>query len=318
MRTLVLCICSLFAGHLIAQQVPATDQNFPFLVTFGNEAEKSWGDDDFVQIFFFCVPQNSTQPVYIRVFDPDVNGKYDENRGGFDTKLSFTVYGGAGAHSNPDARKQDPVGNYRSGVQLKTMTFGADTAYDDDWYTFGPFSPVEGELQPEYGGYVFKLIIEGISGDDGNLYKLFLSSKRDQNVAAEGGNSFAYEFCFRLPDQVGAVSHVYPFVSDNVIAVRINIFDYDKDGMVRIISVAEKGQLFKADGDGIWVDTTHTTVADEHNTSLDVQFIKQQAVRNNNIVIYITNQYGELMPFYTVPIGGVPKYRYKIAVKQTK
>lgn len=311
-------IICLFAGKLAAQQVPANDQNFPFLVTFGNKAEKSWGDDDFVQTFFFCVPQTSTQPIYIRVYDPDAGGMADENRGGYDTRTRYTVYGGSGAHSNPDARKQDPVGNFRSGVALKTMTFGNDTAYDSDWYTFGPFSPIEGELQPDFGGYVFKIIIEGLEGDDGNLYKLFLSSKRDQNVEMEGGNSFAYEFCFRLPDQIGSVSHIYPFVSLNVIAVKINIFDYDADGMVRIVSVAKKGELFRAEGDGKWVDTTHPTVTDEINTSLDVQFVKQHAVRNNNIVVYITNQYGELLPFYTVPIGGVPRYRYKIGMKQAK
>lgn len=302
---------------LYAQEVPAQDQNFPYLVTFGNKAEKSWGDDDFVQTFFFCVPKTSNQPLYIRVYDPDAGGKADENRGGFNTRTRFTVYGGQGCHSDADARKQDPIGNFRSGVQLKSMTFGQDTAYDGKWYTFGPFSPIEGELQNDFGGYVFKLIIEGIEGDDGNLYKLFLSSKRDENVEMEGGNSFAYEFCFRLPDQVGSVSHIYPFVSLNVVAVRINIFDYDKDGMIRIVSVAKKGELFRAEGDGKWVDTTHPTVADEINTSLDVQFVKQNSVRNNNIVVYITNQYGELLPFYTVPIGGVPRYKYKIGVKQS-
>lgn len=309
-------VLSLWTTDVTAQEVPAQDQNFPYLVTFGNKAEKSWGDDDFVQTFFFCVPKTSNQPLYIRVFDPDAGGRSDENRGGFNTRTRFTVYGGQGCHSDADARKQDPVGNFRSGVQMKSVTFGQDTAYDGKWYTFGPFSPIEGELQNDFGGYVFKLIIEGLEGDDGNLYKLFLSSQRDENIAMEGGNSFAYEFCFRLPDQVGSISHIYPFVSLNVIAVKINIFDYDKDGMVRIISVAKKGELFRADGDGKWVDTTHPTVADEINTSLDVQFVKQHNVRNNNVVVFITNQYGELLPFFTVPIGGVPRYRYKIGVRQ--
>ncbi len=317
-RLLPILVFSLLGSTIYGQQVPALDQNFPFLVTFGNGADKSWGDDDFVQTFFFCIPKSSNQPLYIRVFDADAGGGCDENKGGFNTTTRFTVYGGEGCHSNADARKQDPVGNFRIGVQLKSMTFSQDTAYDGKWYTFGPFSPIEGELQPEFGGYVFKLIIEGLEGDDGNLYKLFLSSKRDANVELEGGNSFAYEFCFRLPDAVGSISHIYPFVSQNVIAVKINIFDYDRDGMVRIISVAKKGELFKADGDGKWVDTTHPTVMDEINTSLDVQFVKQNAVRNNNIVVFITNQYGELLPFYTVPIGGVPRYRYKIGMKQTK
>ena len=95
-----------------AQPVPAIDQNFPYLVTFGNKADKSWGDDDFVQTFFFSVPVSCSQAVYIRVYDPEVGGKVDEMRGGFNTKTRYTVYGGAGAHSNPDARKPDPNRGY--------------------------------------------------------------------------------------------------------------------------------------------------------------------------------------------------------------
>jgi hypothetical protein len=298
-----------------AQPVPAIDQNFPYLVTFGNKADKSWGDDDFVQTFFFSVPVSCSQAVYIRVYDPEPCGKVDEMRGSFNTKTKYTIYGGTGAHSNPDARKPDPVGNFRSGVQLATKTFGTDTTYDSKWYTFGPFSPVEGELQPDYGGYVFKIIIEGIDGDDGNLYKMYLSSKKDANTDIEGGNAFTYEFCLRMWDQVGTIAHLYPFVTSNVVTVKTSVFDYDNDGMIRTVSVAVKGEVFRPKGDGTWADTVHATLKEEYNTSLDVQFVKQNNVKNNNIVIYITNQYGEMLPFYTVPIGGVPKYKYKIAVK---
>lgn len=56
---------------------------------------------------------------------------------------------------------------------MTTKTFGEDAEQDNGWYTFGPFNPAEGELQPEVGGYVFKLIVEGLDGDDGNLYKFF-------------------------------------------------------------------------------------------------------------------------------------------------
>jgi hypothetical protein len=276
------------------------------------------GDDDFVQTFFFTVPQSCNQAIYIRVYDPDAGGKVDENRGGFNTKTRFTVYGGTGAHSNPDARKHNPVGNFRSGVQLTTKTFGADAAYDEKWYTFGPYSPIEGELQPEFGGYVFKIIIEGVEGDDGNLYKMFLSTKKEENVEVEGGNTFTYEFCLRMPDNVGSVCHLYPFVTSNVVAVKTSVFDYDEEGMIRTVSVAKKGEIFHPGGDGKWIDTTHTIVKDEYNTSLDIQFVKQNPVKNNNIAVYITNQYGELLPFYTVPIGGVPRYRYKIGVKAGK
>ncbi len=57
--------------NLYSQSAPAAEENIPYLVTFGANADKSWGDDDFCQIFFFRVPMNQTEPIYVRVFDPD-------------------------------------------------------------------------------------------------------------------------------------------------------------------------------------------------------------------------------------------------------
>jgi len=34
------------------------------------------------------------------------------------------------------------------------------------------------------------------------------------------------------------------------------------------------------------------------------------------VVVNVRNQYGELLPFYVIPIGGVPKYKYAIEVKK--
>ena len=42
-----------FISAVEAQPVPAPDENIPYLMTFGNMAETSWGDDDFSQTFFF-------------------------------------------------------------------------------------------------------------------------------------------------------------------------------------------------------------------------------------------------------------------------
>ena len=300
------------------QNMPSPEENIPFLVTFSNKADKNWGDDDFIQIYFLSVPQTQTTPLYIRVFDADNGGKNDENRNGFNSKTKFSVYGGKGAHSDPDARKQDPSGNFKSGILLATKTFGVDTANDNDWYTFGPFNPSEGELQPDYGGYLFKIVVEGQDGDDGNLYKISLSGKNNTNSSIEGSNGFAYEYCFRTSDNVGTVAHIYPFVTKEVISIKITSFDYDNEGIVRIISVAKKNDAVKVSQDGNWVSSEHKIVADEHNTSLDIQLIKKNTVKNNNMVVYITNQYGELMPFFATPIGGIPKYKGKVVIKKTK
>lgn len=303
-----------------AQQFPSAEEKIPFLCTFSKASDKDWGDDDFVQIYFFVIPQTEKNPIYVRIFDADVGGKNDEAHGDFNSKTRFSVYGGKGAITNPDARKETPTGNFKSGIELASKVFGNDTAQDNKWYTFGPFNPVEGELQPDYGGYVFKLIIEGLDGDDGNLYRLFLSSQPNNNKPIEGANAFTFEYSLRLSDVKGSVSHLYPFVSNKaankITAIKIKVFDFDDDGILRVVSVAKKGELAKSSGNGNWIETDHKVVPEELNTSLDIQFIKQKDSKNNNIVVNISNQYGELMPFFSEPIGGVPKYKFKIGVQK--
>jgi hypothetical protein len=294
--------------------MPSAEENIPFLVTFSKSSDKTWGDDDNIQIYFFTVPQQVSTPFYIRIFDADNGGTNDENRNGFNSKTKFSVYGGIGAHSNPDAKKPDPVRNFKSGVMLNTKTFGEDKTADENWFNFGPFNPVEGELQPELGGYVFKLVVEGMEGDDGNLYRLSLSSEKENNVKVEGGNIFTYEYCLRTSDKSLSTVHLYPFISKDIVAIKINTFDYDAEGVIRIVSAAKKGEEAKPSGDGTWDVSEHKITKDEVNTSLDIQFIKQKPINKNNIVVYITNQYGEATPFYTAPIGGVPKYKFKINV----
>jgi hypothetical protein len=307
-------LCLHFAAHK-AQQIPSEEEKIPFLCTFSKDSEKEWGDDDFVQIFFFVIPETYKKPVYIRVFDPDVGGSFDENHGAFNSKCKFSVYAGSKAHSDPAAKSPDPTGNFKSGTLLTSRTFSSENALDNKWIAIGPFNPIEGELQPELGGRVFKIVVEGQEGDDGNLYKLFLSSKSDNNEPVEGANGFAYEYSFRLADTKGSVSHLYPFVGENVTAVKIKIFDFDNDGIIRIVSVAKRGEMHQLAEKNSWMESVHKITKAEINTSLDIQFIKQKEMKNNNIVVFISNQYGELMPFFTSPIGGIPKYAYKIGVK---
>lgn len=316
---LIYILMSLFCFITVqGQPVPSLDEKIPYLVTFGKKADKKWGDDDNLQIFFFVVPEKYSSPVYIRIFDPETGGKNDEMKGKFDSKIKFTVYGGLGAHSSKDAKTINAIGNFRTGTQLVTKTFGVDTALDNKWLSLGPFNPSEGELQNDYGGRVFKIVIEGIDGDDGNIYSMYLSSDQDKNIAIEGGNAFSYEYTFRLPEKVGSVSHLYPFIPANVISVKINVYDYDNEGKIRVVTIARKGEVFSSNKDQIWDSTKIVIVKEELNTSMDVQFIKKKETKNNNIAVYITNQFNEVLPFYTVPIGGIPKFKYKIGIKEIK
>ena len=167
---------------------------------------------------------------------------------------------------------------------------------------------------------MFKIICDGISGDDGNLYRYFLSVEKDQNKEVEGGNAFAFEYSFRMHDDPNEISHIYPYIDDKTISIKQMNFDWDNDGVIRVVSVARQGQILKVSGDDEWADDEMKILEEEKNTSLDFQFIKRKspAYKNNNVVINVRNQYGELLPFYVVPIGGVPKYNPSIRIKPLK
>ena len=66
------------------------------------------------------------------VFDPETGGQHDQLNGStFDTQTSISIYGGIGAYSNKDARQVEPIGQYDSGIQLITKTFGSEEKYDN-------------------------------------------------------------------------------------------------------------------------------------------------------------------------------------------
>lgn len=313
-RIIMLISFSLSTLYCLSQAVPAKYENIPFLVTFGKDSEKSWGDDDNSQTFFFAIPENQNKPFYIRVFDPDCGGKHDENKGGFNTTTSFTILGGNSCYSTKNDENRNPVGNYKSGNMLGYKSFGVSTKYDDKWYTFGPFNPKEGALKPELGGYMFKIIADGKSGNDGNMYRYYMSTSATGNIAVEGGNAFTFEYSFRLPAEPKNVSHIYPFIDNNVLSVKQFNFDFDNDAYIRVVSASKNGIKLKTSNDGVWVSDETKITDEERNTSLDIQMVKYGKQGNNNVVFYITNQYGEFLPFFTVPIGGMPKYKYKIKV----
>jgi hypothetical protein len=75
--------------------------------------------------------------------------------------------------------------------------------------------------------------------------------------------------------------------------------------------------LCDVSGDDNWVSQVFPIVAEEKNSTIEIQFIKNQniQVRNNNVVVIVRNQYGISLPFYVVPLGGVPVHSPKIRMK---
>ena len=310
---ILICLLGLtITSVLMGQPVPGKDENIPFLVTFGKSGKTSWGDDDFRQIFFFSILKDYTKPLYIRVFDPDCGGENDEIQGVFNTKFLYSVYGGKGVDpdKNEDSKGLDKSVNFKTGNLLASKVFGSEARYDNKYYTFGPFNPAEGDFNERWNSYIFKIVCEGISGDDGNLYRYFLSRDQNNNLAIEGANAFTYEYTFRMWNDFKSVAHIYPFVDTGIVFIKQSNFDWDNDGKILVVSRYKQGIEVPISVEDNWVSSNIPIEPAEVNSSLDFQFHKRQGdlVKNNNVVITLKNQRGDALKFFSSPIGGVPVY----------
>jgi hypothetical protein len=307
------------ASGAAAQAVPNPVEKIENLVTFGNQAPTTSGDDDFTQTFFFLVPAAERRPIYIRVFDPDCGGQLDAKVGQFNTRTEFSLYGGPGTHSAKGATDPRPASPAAppSGRLLKQQAFGEEPKYDGQYFNFGPLNPLEGELVDQFQGYVYKVVVRGLSGNDGNLYRFFLSSSPNLNVPIPGGNAFTYEYCFRIPAAPAgrAVTvHLYPFANEHVVSIKQSNFDIDNSAKLTIFSVAKNGHLAAVSGDGQWTSSILPISPKEYGLSLDFRLVSK-ATTFNDVVFYVTDQYDTALPFFAVPLGGPPRYKYDIDMK---
>ncbi len=296
----------------VGQRVPNESENIDYLVTFGQDAPPNTGDDDHVQIIFFLVPAKYKLPVYLRIFDPDMGNKHDELVGPANTATRFSVYGGKGAFSSEEARKVTLSSNYKTGNLLASKVFANEPEFDSEWYTMGPFNPLEGEDIPSFNGRILKVVVEGLKGNDGNHYRFFLSEEPSRNKAIEGANAFAYNYTFKL-HKAQTLAHIYPFIEKSVISITQYNFDFDDDGEILIYTIAKNRVKAKGSGDNAWASSVHPITDNEKNLTMDIQ-IQKVSSEENTMTVYITNQYNEAVPFFALPIGGPPKYKYNLKV----
>jgi len=321
-KILVLLIFSatLTPDNIVGQAVPGKDENIPFLVNFGRNGETSWGDDDFYSLFFFTIPKDYNRQFYIKVFDPDCGGENDEIQGLFDSRTMFSVYGGKGVDpdKNLASRGLKQGENYKQGNLLASRVFGNEPQYDNKYYSFGPFNPTEGDYNEKWKSYIFKIVCEGITGDDGNLYRYFLSRESKSELPIEGANAFTYEYTFRMWNDTKSVAHIYPYVDTGIVSIKQRNFDWDDDGTILVVSTYKQGipvPISNEDDEKISIIPVEQA---EIGKSLDFQFHKKKEflVRNNNVVVSLENQQGDALQFFSSPIGGVPVYQPVMTIRK--
>ena len=303
-----------------AQRVPHNELNIDYLCVFGNECSTSWGDDDFTQTIFLSLPDTIEQTFYIRVYDPSTGGNEDEQQGLWDTKTLISIYGGDDAYTNPASRNPDPVDGYNAGTLLDSKEFANEREWDKKWYIFDSFSSKDGELVD--GRRLFKVIIEGIAGNDGNMLLLEFSHSEEGANPLIDSQIFAYEWTFRLPNVVGTLVYTFPFHVDEGIKNIIQYaWDFDDDNVMALntpsrpglamygmedwnlqtLEVAPEGRrIIDFNANKRWTTTAYGVPPDDVGVKWQFEIRKGNFI-NNDIALYITDDKGNPLPMYSIP-----------------
>jgi hypothetical protein len=307
------------AYTVLAPPDPTTTLANAQLLTGGTGVGPEHGDDDHVQVIFFEIPTSygGGNPVYFRIYDADTGGGGDVSEatlgldqrwiGSWNTSMRYTLRGGPDAYTLAQASHPD-AGQIASGSLLDQTTIGAGAAgaaYHDNWgLVFGPYTANQGEARPT--GWVFKLVVEGLGGDNGNVYQAAVSVNPGDNTAPAGSRIFAYCWTFTFttaPPQPPFYPHLPAGTS---VFVQHNL-DFDDDGSgtmtlhtpLQDISVPASG----ISGVGVEAWSSHPVGAGEDGTTWTVDMDIQSPFGRNNASFWVTrvDENGPALAIFTEP-----------------
>ncbi len=226
-------------GNVYSQQFPCKKQNIPWLFTSGINAETGLGDDDHVQILYYVIPADYSGRIFLWIEDITCNSKNDLINGKADSNFRFRIFGMENLYQ---AYNEE---NYESGKLLSDTIINSNTA---DILVMPPFYAWEGEQIREMNESFFKVLINGVSGDDGNYYRLFFSTSSKERISPTEGKILYNELCFVMPDTGNRKGFLFPEVPYGAEGITLTNFDWDHSGNIRIFSDVRKKQLAAESG----------------------------------------------------------------------
>ena len=207
-----------------AQQAGPLEE--PLLVNYGKFASGQSGDNDHRQAIYLSVPATTTDKIYVRIFDGDTNNStsfFDKMDRPATTRTRFTVFGGEGSFvpepSDPEVLTEE---EFSGGTKLAEKTFGRERRYDAVWETIAELDPAAGELVGDMR--VFRLLVDAISGFNGNVYDVGVSLKADANFTPPGLRMFAYTSTVRMPRR-GVITELRFTVPEDADILTLGNFD---------------------------------------------------------------------------------------------
>ncbi|GJQ64051.1 MAG: hypothetical protein SCALA702_31040 [Melioribacteraceae bacterium] len=208
---------------LLLLAISLAAQNNIFLVTYGPEAETREGDADYSQIIYLKIPSNISDMLFLRVYDADCGGRNDSPFGPYDTETRYRLIGKAGNFNLPSLLEGGGLlDNIDATEFLVDTTLAEDPFLDNKWYNLAQFNAAQGKLQDNY--YYFKLVITGMTGNDGNVLNVALSNNSKSNDTPPGVEILSYEPTIRLP-RAGIFAELKFFTPEDMDSIIVYNFD---------------------------------------------------------------------------------------------
>ena len=189
---------SIGSAHAQNNQLPTLQEEAPrqpTLVTFGPKADPGEGDHDFQQIIRIELPA-AAKPMRLKIFDPDVGGAFDEPQKGFNSRTRFSLFGNG---TTVSLARDDGgiVSETLTGEALNRADFGYNEDLDAKWFDLFELDPAQAALVD--GQLTFYLLVEGIAGNDGNVFDVNVTTDQATETPAEGVRMFTSVPTFQVP-----------------------------------------------------------------------------------------------------------------------
>ncbi|HZP21486.1 MAG TPA: PKD domain-containing protein, partial [Bauldia sp.] len=290
MRHVVSLALFLAAGGLAAAPAIADDE-VPLFVNYGLSASGKQGDNDHHQAIYLSVPAATAGKLYLRIFDPEIGGAFDQiDFRHSSTAAKYSVFGGDGGFvpsaESPEAMSKEEL---TGGKLLATKTYRASPAEDGTWQTLAELDPADASHDGDR--LVYRLVVDMISGLNGNVFDVTLSTKADDNVAPEGLRIFSYSPTVRMPSR-GVLTELRFRVPSGTRQVTVGNFDA-ANGSVFLTSKFVSYPLV-ASGQNKWETTT--VPLDGSDTELAVTLSGGREYPNDSS-FYAKDADGNLIPF---------------------
>ena len=264
----------------------------PLFVNYGLNATPKQGDNDHRQAIYLSVPASTAGKLYLRVFDPDIGGAFDQ----IDFKHSVTtarylVFGGSGAFAaqaaQPESLSKEEM---TAGKLLASKTYvDGDPKIDGTWQTIAELDPADGDRVGD--SIVFRLVVDMTTGLNGNVFDVTMSGKTDDNVAPAGLRIFSYSPTVRMPKR-GVLTEIRFPVPAGTKQLTVGNFDA-ANGSVFLTTKFVSHPLI-ASGQNKWEATT--VALDDGDTEAAVTLSGGREYPNDS-TFYVTDGDGKLLPF---------------------